>query len=93
MRMADLKSGWDVVSNDGQRLGSIRDVAQDYLVAGRRGPPSDMYIPSSAIANVQDKAVHLNVSKRDAEAMGWEQPPRNADELETTAEGDLHRHI
>jgi len=25
--------------------------------------------------------------------MGWEQPPRETDPLETTPESDLHRHV
>ncbi len=92
MRMTDLKHGWGVITNDGLRLGTVREVGQDYVIA-RRGLSGDMFIPSSAIANVQDEEVRLNVSKRDAEAMGWEQPPRSQDELETTAESDLHRHV
>jgi hypothetical protein len=35
--------------------------------------------------------VYLNVP--DAKGMGWEQPPREDDSLETTPETDLHRHV
>jgi hypothetical protein len=37
--------------------------------------------------------VYLNLAKGEAEEMGWEQPPRETDPLETTPESDLHRHV
>jgi hypothetical protein len=93
MRMTDLKPGWAVVANDGRRLGTIREVGQNYVLASRGGLSGDLYVPASAIANVESEAVHLNLAKDQAEAMGWEQPPRNEDELETAPESDLHRHV
>ena len=94
MRMTDLKPGWAVVGNDGQRLGTIREVGQHYVLASRAGRlGGGLYVPASAIANVDGAIVHLNVAKREAEQMGWEQPPRNDDHPETTPESDLHRHV
>lgn len=92
MRMTDLKPGWAVVGNDGNRLGTIRDVGQNYVLASRVGR-DDLYVPATAIANVDDAVVYLNLAKREAEQMGWEQPPREEDPLETTRESDLHRHV
>jgi hypothetical protein len=46
MRMADLKSGWSVVGNDGQRVGEIREVSQNYLLTSMPGLASDLYIPA-----------------------------------------------
>ena len=37
--------------------------------------------------------VYLNLAKGEAEAMGWEQPPRNPDAPESSAATDLHRHV
>ncbi len=93
MRMTDLRPGWAVVGNDGHRLGTVKDVGQNYVLTSRRGFSGDLYIPASAIANVQDETVHLSIPHREAERMGWEQPPRGDDALETTAEEDLHRHV
>jgi hypothetical protein len=93
MRMTDLKPGWPVVGNDGRRLGTIREVGQNYVLASRTGLSGDLYVPASAIANVEGEVVHLNLPKSQAEDMGWEQPPRNDDELETSPESDLHRHV
>ena len=93
MRMTDLKPGWTVVANDGHRLGAIRDVGQHHVLVSRAGRLSDLFVPSSAIANVADGVVYLNLAKGEADEMGWEQPPRETDPLETTPESDLHRHV
>jgi hypothetical protein len=91
--MTDLKAGWAVVGNDGRRLGTIREVGQNYVLASKAGHSGDLYVPASAIANVDETVVYLNLAKREAEEMGWEQPPRDQDALETTPETDLHRHV
>jgi len=91
--MTDLKPGWAVLSNDGGRLGTIREVGQNYVRTSQSGPAGDMYVPASAIANVADGVVHLNLALRDARGMGWQQPPRADDTLETSPEPDLDRHV
>ncbi len=93
MRMTDLKPGWGVVANDGRRLGTIKEVGQNYVLTSRGGRTPDLYVPASAIANIESEVVQLNVAHREAEGMGWQQPPRGDDELETTPESDLHRHF
>lgn len=90
--MSDVKRGWRVVSNDGQQLATVQDVGQNYVRASRGAFARDLYIPASAIANVERENVYLNTTKRDAEQMGWEQQPRGDDEPET-GESDLNRHI
>lgn len=92
MRMTDLRRGWAVVGNDGRRVGTVEDVGQNYVLTSH--PRHErLYVPASAIANVQNEVVHLSVTQRDAGAMGWEQPPRGDDELQTAPEADLDRHI
>jgi hypothetical protein len=93
MRMTDLRPGWAIVGNDGHRLGTVDSVGQNYLVASRIGLSGRMYVPASHIANVENDVVYLNLAKREAEEMGWEQPPRGEDAPDTIAEGDLHRHV
>jgi hypothetical protein len=93
MRMTDLKVGWAVITNDGRRFGAIKEVGQNYLLTSLAGRGSDIYVPASAIANVADEAVRLNVNARDAQQMAWQQPPRGDDTLETSPEADLHRHV
>lgn len=93
MRMTDLKPGWRVVSNDDRRLGTVKEVGQNYVRTSRSGRAPDMYVPASAIANVADRVVHLNVAFGDELVRGWESPPRDDDTLETSPESDLHRHV
>jgi hypothetical protein len=93
MRMTDLKPGWAVQSNEGRRLGTVKDVGQNYVRTGQAGSAPDLYVPASAIAMVDDGMVHLNVTHDDAQSMGWQQPPRGDDTLETSPESDLERHV
>ncbi len=93
MRMTDLRTGWDVVGNDGRRIGSIKDIRQNFVLVSRSGLRHVLYVPASAIANIEHEVLHLNVATSDAGEMGWEQPPRGRDPLETAPESDLHRHI
>ena len=93
MRMADLKAGWAILGNDGHRFGTVEHVGQNYILASRAGFLGDLYVPASHVANVEDEVVYLNLSKREADEMGWEQPPRDRDAPETSPESDLHRHV
>ena len=93
MRMEHLQRGWAVLGNDGRRLGSIQEVGQNYVLVSRGAFARNLYVPASAIANVDADTVHLNLAKREAEGMGWEQQPRSEDELDTLPESDLHRHV
>jgi hypothetical protein len=94
MRMTDLKAGWAVVGNDGHRLGTVQDVGQNYILASRGVFSGPLYVPASAIANVEHSVVHLNLAKNEAENMGWEQPPREEDAPEVREDTDrLHRHV
>jgi len=93
MRMADLKPGWDVVGNDGHRVGKIREVGQNYLLTSMPGLAGDLYIPASAIANVEHEVIYLSVPQPDVAQMGWDQPPRDDDAPMSSPESDLHRHV
>lgn len=92
MRMADLKPGWSIVGNDGGRVGTIREVGQNYLLASHVRHGRDLYVPASAIAMVHPGSVQLNVESTAIAVFGWELKPRTSDEP-TGAEADLHRHI
>ena len=89
MRMTDIQPGWAVVGNDGGHLGTVKAVGQNYVLLS----PDELYVPASAIGNVAGEVIELNVPTRDAGHMGWQTPPRSPDELETSPEPDLHRHV
>jgi hypothetical protein len=93
MRMADLKPGWDVVTNDGHRLGRVKEVGQHFVEVSGGRFAALLYVPSSAIANVENDTVHLNLAQREVDATGWQQPPRTADDLRLTDERDADRDI
>jgi hypothetical protein len=90
MRITDLRPGWAVVGNDGQRLGTIKEVGSPYLLTSRSMSYAESFVPVSSIADVEHETVHLNLTRDDALRMGWEQAPRH-DEPWTAK--DLHRHI
>ena len=91
--MTDLRPGWPVMANDDEQLGVVRGATQNFVRASRPGFAVDLFIPASAIGNVRAGAIYLNVTKREAAAMGWEHAPRSGDTLETTPGPDLHRHV
>jgi len=93
MRMADLQPGWAINGNDDRRVGTVKEVGQNYLVASTGALGSSVYIPASAIANVDDSVIYLNVAQRDVAGMGWSAPPREGDAPEAAEEEDLHRHV
>lgn len=93
MRMADLKPGWAVVGNDGKHVGAVKQVGQNYVLTSVDGFGGDLYVPASAIANIEHDVIHLSVTQRDVAQMGWGQPPRDDDAPATSDETDLHRHV
>jgi hypothetical protein len=93
MRIGDLKPGWTVVTNDGHRLGSVREVGQHFVEVSGGYFSAALFVPASAIANVENETVHLNVANGEVDAMGWHRRPRSPDELHTTPERDVDREI
>lgn len=93
MRMTDLRAGWSVVGNDGRRIGTVLEIGQHYVLVARGGFSQGMYVPASAIANVERETVHLNLARAEAESMGWQQPPREDDRLRQDPERDRNRHV
>jgi len=93
MRMTDLKAGWAIVGNDGRRFGTVEAWARTTYSRPNQVFAAICYVPASHIANVEHEVLYLNLAKREADEMGWEQPPRDRDVPDTTSETDLHRHI
>jgi hypothetical protein len=93
MRIADLMPGWDVLTNDGHRLGKIKDVGQHFVEVSGGFFSITLYVPASAIGNVDDETVYLNVARGEVDGEGWRQPPRSSDELHTAAEREADREI
>jgi hypothetical protein len=93
MRIADLQPGWDVLTNDGHRLGRIKEVGQHFIEVSGGLFSSALFVPSSAIGNVEQDTVHLSIASNEVGAMDWRQPPRTSDALHTGPERDVDRDI
>lgn len=93
MRIGDLQPGWDVLTNDGHRLGRIKAVGQHFVEVSPGHFAPTLYVPSSAIGNVEHETVHLNLAHGEVDATGWREPPRMPDDLRTGKEPDADRDI
>jgi uncharacterized protein (TIGR02271 family) len=79
-----ITTGADVFGADGEKVGTVAAVYPGYIVVEKGFFfPTDYYIPTSAIANVDEDNVYLTVSKEEALNQGWDQPLTT-----TTIEGD-----
>lgn len=84
------QNGMTVVGADGEKVGDIDGVEQDYFIV-RKGFffPQDHYIPMTAISSYDDDQVYLNVTKDEALEQEWSNPPAaGATYGETTTVGD-----
>ena len=91
--MTDFRTGWAVLGNDGERVGTVKDVGQNYILISCPGFSGDLFVPVSSIANVENEVVQLNIPQPDVQQMGWEQEPRDDDRLHVSPDSDLDRHV
>ena len=81
--------GTDVYGSDGDKVGTVAEVQPTYLVVEKGFFfPTDYYIPLSAITQVRDGQVLLNVSKDTALHSGWETIPDTTASTTLTQPGD-----
>jgi len=72
-----IQHGWDVVGADGDKVGDVDHVEPNYLVVSKGWLfPTERYIPFSAVSDVRDDRVYLNVTKDEIDARGWDNPPK-----------------
>ena len=93
MRMTDLRPGWPVLGNDGRRVGTVKEVIQNYIVTSRPGFTADLFVPVSSVANVVDRTIYLNIRQSDVDQMDWQQEPTDDERLGNSPDDDLHRHV
>ena len=68
--------GMDVFGSDGEKVGNIDAVEQDYFVVSKGFFfPKDHYIPLSAVNSFDDVGVYLNVTKDGALEQNWDTTP------------------
>jgi uncharacterized protein (TIGR02271 family) len=74
-RQYTFREGMTVYGSDGDKVGKVVAVDPSYIVVEKGFFfPTDYYIPTSAIANMDDENVYLTVSKDEALNQGWDQP-------------------
>jgi uncharacterized protein (TIGR02271 family) len=74
-RQYTFREGMTVFGSDGDKVGKIVAVDPSYIVVEKGFFfPTDYYIPTSAIANMDDDNIYLTVSKDEALNQGWDQP-------------------
>ena len=73
---SQIQIGDDVYGSDGDKVGTVAEVQSGYIVVEKGFFfPTDYYIPVSAITQIGDRQVVLNVSKDTALHSGWETIP------------------
>ena len=81
---AMLREGYVVYDHDGNHVGSVNEVAENYvLVQKGKFFPRDVYVPVIAIERVEGEKAWINVHKDEIDSHGWDGPPST--DLGTTA--------
>lgn len=87
---ANVSQGAHVVASDGEKLGSVVSAGADYLVVEKGLIASEhMSIPTSAIRVVEEKTVHLNVTRDEALQMRERMTTRPAAEQSSSGRQDV----
>jgi hypothetical protein len=71
-RFADIERGWLVQDSDEMPLGTVVSSGETLLTVSRGLLSSRLYLPPSALAEVHEGVVRLNVTCRWVEAQGWD---------------------
>jgi hypothetical protein len=71
-RFADIKRGWRVEDSDQTSLGTVVSSDETLLTVSRGLLSSKLYLPPSALAEVHEGIVRLNVTSQWVEAQGWD---------------------
>jgi len=71
-RFADIERGWRVEDSDETRLGTVVSSGEILLTVSRGLLSSKLYLPPSAVAEVHEGIVRLNVTSGWVEAQGWD---------------------
>ena len=71
-----IQTGWDVYGSDEEKIGDVAGVANDHFIIEKGFIfTTDVYVPMSAIASVDDERVYLTYTKDQLENQDWSSPP------------------
>ena len=71
-RFADIRRGWLVEDCDETALGTVVSSGEILLTVSRGLLSSKLYLPPSAVAEVHEGVVRLNVTSQWVKAQGWD---------------------
>jgi len=71
-RFTDIERGWLVQDSDDTPLGTVVNSGETLLTVSRGLLSSKLYLPRSAVAEVHEGVVRLNVSYQWVQAQGWD---------------------
>jgi hypothetical protein len=71
-RFTDIERGWLVQDSDKMPLGTVVSSGETLLTVSRGLLSSKLFLPPSALAEVHEGVVKLNVTRRWVEAQGWD---------------------
>jgi uncharacterized protein (TIGR02271 family) len=73
---SQIQTGTDVYGSDGEKVGTIAGVADNYFVIEKGFIfTTDIYVPMSAVAGVDDDRVMLSMTKDQVESEDWTNEP------------------
>ena len=70
-RFADIERGWRVQDSDETSLGTVVSSGEILLTVSHGLLSSKLYLPPSAVAEVHEGIVRLNVTSEWVKAQGW----------------------
>ncbi len=87
-----VHEGMEVLDTDGDKIGMCGESIGDYfnVDAGFLGT-TEYYVPFSAIKNISDNAIFLNIRKDRVRSMGWDRRPEMTGSTSTA--GDAQRTV
>lgn len=78
-RFDDIHEGADVYSADDQKIGTVAEIHDKYLVAHKGFFfPKDLYIPTDVVDRVENDRVYVNVDKDYVDDQHWDVAPEEA---------------
>jgi uncharacterized protein (TIGR02271 family) len=84
-----VETGATVYGSDGEKIGEVSSVANDYFVIEKGFFfTTDIFVPTSAIAGVDDDGVRLSLTKAQVENEDWSDAPVVGSAADATYETD-----
>lgn len=73
---SEIGIGADVYGAEGDKIGSVEDIGSNYFTVEKGFLfTTDVYVPLSAVANITDEGIYLDVNKDAIDRQGWTRPP------------------